>query len=72
LRLGAAKKEAGRAFGFVTMRVLKAEEECTGQTFSFAVKRNKLQAEQPVGQMLQHLLQQAMWNASGMQTELLG
>ena len=27
---------------------------------------------QPVGQMLQHLFQQAMRNASGMQTELLG
>jgi transposase len=42
LRLGAAKKEAGRAFGFVTMRVPKAEEEVTRQTFTFAIDKEKL------------------------------
>jgi len=53
LRLGAAKKEAGRAFGFVTLRVPKAEEEVTRQTFSFAINRDKLrQAEQRDGHYL--------------------
>jgi len=33
LRLGAAKKEAGRAFGFVTIRVPEADEEVTDKTF---------------------------------------
>jgi transposase len=53
LRLGAAKKEAGRAFGFVTLRVPKAEEEVTRQTFSFAINRDKLrQAERRDGHYL--------------------
>jgi transposase len=42
LRIGAAKKDAGRAFGFVTIRVPKADEEVTRQTFSFAVDKKKL------------------------------
>ena len=42
LRIGAAKKDAGRAFGFVTIRVPKAEEAVTRQTFTFAVEKNKL------------------------------
>ena len=42
LRIGAAKKEAGRAFGFVTMRVPKATEEVTRETFTFAVDTDKL------------------------------
>jgi len=42
LRLGAAKKEAGRAFGFVQIRVPKTEEEITRQTFTFAVDKEKL------------------------------
>jgi transposase len=46
LRLGAAKKEAGRAFGFVTIRVPKIEEEVTRETFTFTVAKEKLrQAE---------------------------
>ena len=46
LRMGAAKKDAGRAFGFVTIRVPKAEQEVTRQTFTFAVDKKKLsQAE---------------------------
>ena len=53
LRIGATKKEAGRAFGFVTLRVPKAEEEVTRQTFSFAINRDKLrQAEQRDGHYL--------------------
>jgi transposase len=43
LRIGAAKKEAGRAFGFVTIRVPKAEQEITRETFTFAVDKEKLQ-----------------------------
>ena len=53
LRIGAAKKEAGRAFGFVTIRVPKADEEVTRQTFTFATNKNKLrQAEQRDGHYL--------------------
>jgi transposase len=53
LRIGAAKKEAGRAFGFVTIRVPQAEEEVTRETFTFAVNKNKLrQAEQRDGHYL--------------------
>jgi hypothetical protein len=40
--VGAAKKDAGRAFGFVTIRVPKADEEVTRQTFTFAVDKKKL------------------------------
>jgi transposase len=42
LRIGAAKKEAGRAFGFVTIRVPNPDEEVTRQTFSFAIDKEKL------------------------------
>jgi transposase len=42
LRIGAAKKEAGRAFGFVTIRVPKADEEVSRETFSFIVDKKKL------------------------------
>lgn len=42
LRLGAAKSEAGRAFGFVKIRVPKADEQVTRQTFTFAVQKEKL------------------------------
>jgi transposase len=53
LRIGAAKKEAGRAFGFVTIRVPQAEEDVTRETFTFAVNKNKLrQAEQRDGHYL--------------------
>ena len=53
LRIGAAKKEAGRAFGFVTLRVPKADEEVTRQTFTFATNKQKLrQAEQHDGHYL--------------------
>ena len=53
LRIGAARKEAGRAFGFVTIRVPKADEEVTRQTFTFATNKKKLrQAEQRDGHYL--------------------
>jgi hypothetical protein len=42
LRLGAAKKEAGRAFGFVKIRVPLAHEPVTRASFSFAVDKEKL------------------------------
>ena len=42
LRIGAAKKDAGRSFGFVTIRVPKADEEVTRETFTFAVDKEKL------------------------------
>ena len=46
LRLGAAKKEAGRAFGFVRLRLPKEGEEVTRETFTFTVDKHKLkQAE---------------------------
>lgn len=42
LRLGAAKKDAGRAFGFVTIRIPKPNEEVSRQSFGFAVEKEKL------------------------------
>src|SRR5208283_1298980 len=46
LRLGAAKKVAGRAYGFVCLRLPQATEAVTRRTFTFAVKKPELhQAE---------------------------
>jgi hypothetical protein len=42
LRIGAAKKEAGRAFGFVRIRLPQEGEEVTRQTFTFALDKEKL------------------------------
>ncbi len=42
LRIGAAKKDAGRAFGYVNIRVPKADETVTRQSFTFAVDKKKL------------------------------
>ena len=42
LRIGAAKKEAGRAFGFVRMHLPSEGEKVTRQTFTFAVDKEKL------------------------------
>jgi transposase len=46
LRIGAAKKEAGRAFGFVKIRLPLKEEEVTRDTFSFQVDKARLKATQ--------------------------
>jgi hypothetical protein len=46
LRLGAAKKEAGRAFGFVNIRLPKKDEEVTRETFSFQLDKTKLKRAQ--------------------------
>jgi len=46
LRIGAAKKEAGRAFGFVTVRLPGKDEAVTKETFSFQVDKQKLNAAQ--------------------------
>src|SRR5215469_205798 len=46
LRIGAAKKEAGRAFGFVKIQIPKAGQEVTRETFSFQVDQAKLKAAQ--------------------------
>jgi len=46
LRIGAAKKEAGRAFGFVKMRIPPAGQAVTRETFSFEVDKAKLKATQ--------------------------
>jgi transposase len=46
LRIGAAKKEAGRAFGFVKIRLPLAHEAVTRETFSFRVEKSKLQKAQ--------------------------
>jgi transposase len=46
LRLGAAKKEAGRAFGFVKLRLPRKDEVVTRETFSFQVDKVKLQRAQ--------------------------
>ena len=44
LRIGAAKKEAGRAFGFVKMQRPAADQAVTRETFSFEVDKVKLKA----------------------------
>ena len=46
LRIGAAKKEAGRAFGFVKIRVPGTDEEVTPKTFSFQTDKSKLHEAQ--------------------------
>jgi hypothetical protein len=42
LRLGAAKKEAGRAYGFVQIRLPKEGEEVTAERFTFRLDKEKL------------------------------
>jgi hypothetical protein len=44
LRIGAAKKEAGRAFGFVKIRLPKKDQEVTRATFTFCTDKAKLKA----------------------------
>src|SRR5262252_732804 len=44
MRIGAAKKEAGRAFGLVKIQVPEKNEEVTRDTFSFRSDRAKLKA----------------------------
>ena len=44
LRIGAAKKEAGRAFGFVKIQMPAAGLAVTRETFSFQVEKDKLKA----------------------------
>jgi transposase len=46
LRIGAAKKEAGRAFGFVKIRVPGKDEEVTRHTFTFHTDKAKLKDAQ--------------------------
>jgi transposase len=53
LRIGAAKKEAGRAFGFVNIRLPKKDQEVTRETFTFHTDKAKLKgAEQRDGHYL--------------------
>jgi len=53
LRIGAAKKEAGRAYSFVQLRMPGKDEAVTRQTFSFQVDKDKLnKAEQRDGHYL--------------------
>jgi hypothetical protein len=42
MRIGAAKSEAGRAYGFVELRVPTEQESVSRQTFIFRLKRSKL------------------------------
>ena len=46
LRIGAVKKEAGRAFGFVKIQIPKQGQAVTRETFSFQVDQAKLKAAQ--------------------------
>jgi hypothetical protein len=46
LRIGAAKKEAGRAFGFVKIQLPQKDEEVTRETFTFHTDNAKLRAAQ--------------------------
>jgi hypothetical protein len=43
LRIGAAKKEAGRAFGFVSLRLPQAGAEVSRRTFTFRLDKKKLE-----------------------------
>jgi len=43
MSFGAAKKQAGRAFGFVSLRLPREGEEVTRQTFIFQLHKEKLQ-----------------------------
>src|SRR5258708_1148575 len=43
MRIGAAKTEAGRAFGFVKIQVPDAKQPVTRESFGFTVDHNKLQ-----------------------------
>lgn len=53
LKIGAAKKEAGRAYSLVTIQLPKAEEKVNTQTFSFSLNRKKLrQVRQREGRYL--------------------
>ncbi len=42
LRIGAAKTEAGRAFGFVKIRMPEARQQVTRESFQFRVDQAKL------------------------------
>ena len=42
LRLGAAKKEAGRAWGLVTIRLPDNDQEVNGETFRFSLDKKRL------------------------------
>jgi hypothetical protein len=42
LKLGAAKKEAGRAFGLVEIQLPNADQPVTAETFHFSLRKNKL------------------------------
>jgi len=44
LKLGAAKKEAGKAYGLMKIHKPKKDQPVTPQTFDFAIDRNKLRA----------------------------
>ena len=46
LRIGAAKKEAGRAFGFVKIQLPQKDEKVTRETFRFHTDKAKLRAAQ--------------------------
>jgi hypothetical protein len=44
MRIGAAKKEAGRAFGFVKIQLPEKDEEVRRSTFTFHTDKAKLRA----------------------------
>jgi transposase len=46
MRIGAAKTEAGRAFGFVQIQLPDARQPVTRESFRFSVDRNKLKASE--------------------------
>jgi hypothetical protein len=53
MRVGAAKTDAGRAFGFVKINLPQADQEVTKETFTFQLDKAKLkEAEQRDGHYL--------------------
>lgn len=53
MRIGAARTEAGRAFGFVKMKIPRAGQEVTRETFTFSLDKGRLkEAERRDGHYL--------------------
>src|SRR6201997_1739188 len=78
MRVGAAKTDAGRAFGFVKINLPKAGQEVTRKTFTFQLDKAKLkEAELRDGHYLlrTNLLAEdpaGLWDAFGQLTQIKG
>jgi adenine-specific DNA methylase len=48
MRVGAAKTDVGRAFGFVKINLLRTDQEVTKETFTFQLDKVKLKEAEPL------------------------